>query len=211
MKDKIKKLFTPFLVIVGCLAIVGVFIILNQEKIEKVETSPEDLAQKAIDYINENMLSDDFTASLVSVVEESGLYKIHLEIGEEEYDSYVSKDGKLLFPPGFINLEDSEESVPETENNNPDNAFLEALAKCLEEKGAKFYGTSGCGYCKEQKEMFGEAAQYLPYIECADEETRHICEEAEIGPVPTWDFADGTRVSGLQSLEKLIELSGCSF
>jgi hypothetical protein len=200
---------------VSCLAIIGVFIILNQEKTQKVETSSEDLAQKAIDYINENMLSDGLTASLVNVVEESGLYKIHIKIGEEEYDSYVSKDGKLLFPPGFIELEgseleDFEESVPETQNNNLDNASLETLAKCLEEKGAKFYGTSGCGYCNKQKELFGEAAQYLPYVECADEKTRHICEEAEIGPVPTWDFPDGKRVSGLQSLEELIELSGCS-
>ncbi len=210
MADKIKKLFTPFLIIIGCLAIVGVFIILNQGKTEKNQTVPEDLAQKAIDYINENMLSEGLKASLVSVVEESGLYKIHLEIGDEKYDSYVSKDGKLLFPPGFIELEGSEEPEPETENNNFDNASLETLAKCLEEKGVKFYGTSGCGYCKKQKEMFGEAAQYLPYIECADEKTRYICEEAEIGPVPTWDFPDGKRVSGLQSLEELAELSGCS-
>ncbi len=215
MTNKIKQLLTTFIVMAVSLAIMGVFVILNQGKIEKVETSSEDLAQKAIDYINKNMLSEGLIASLVSVVEESGLYKIHIKIGQEEYDSYVSKDGKLLFPSGFIKLEekpqDSEESAPETQNNNLDNASLETLAKCLTEKGVKFYGTSGCSYCKKQKEMFGEAAQYLPYIECADEETRHICEEAEIGPVPTWDFADGTRVSGLQSLEKLIELSGCSF
>ena len=213
MTNKIKQLFTPFLVIVSCLAIVGVFIILNQKKIEKVETSPEDLAQKAIDYINENMLSEGLTASLVSVVEESGLYKIHLKIGEEEYDSYVSKDGKLLFPPGFIELEDSEESAPETQSNNLDNASLETLAKCLKDKGMKFYGAYSCSWCNRQKELFGEAAQYLPYIECSDEQTGEmllICQDANITSFPTWELPDGSKSSGFKELEKLIELSGCS-
>lgn len=88
---------------------------------------------------------------------------------------------------------------------------LEALAKCLSEKGVKFYGIYGCSYCKKQKEMFEDAAKYLPYIECTDEKTRSLCEEAEIGPVPTWDFPDGKRVLGLQSLGELAKLSGCSF
>ncbi len=218
MTNKIKQLFTLFLVIVGCLVIIGVFIILNQEKIEKVETAPEDLAQKAIDYINKNMLPEDITASLVSVVEESGLYKIHIKIGEEEYDSYVSKDGKLLFPPGFIELEgseleDSEESTPERQSNNLDNASLETLAKCLKEKGMKFYGAYWCSYCNKQKELFGEAAQYLPYIECSDEETQEmlpVCEEAGITGFPTWGLPDGTKSSGLKELKELAELSGCS-
>jgi len=207
MINKTKKFLTPFLIIVCSLAAIGAFVILNQEK---TQVSPEDLAQKAVDYINENMLSGEVVASFLSVVEENGLYKIHIEIGDQEYDSYITKDGKLLFPEGISLEQETEEQEEIVEPETESSASLEALAKCLDEKGAKFYGTSTCGYCKKQKEMFGEAAQYLPYIECADEKTRHLCEEAEIGPVPTWDFPDGKRVSGLQSFEELIELSGCS-
>lgn len=208
MVDKIKRLFTPFLVIVSCLAIIGVFIILNQARIEKAQTVPEDLSQKAIDYINENMLSEGLTASLVSVVEESGLYKMHFEIQDQEYDSYITKDGKLLLPEG-ISLEEEIEEQEEI----VDQASLEVFAKCLDEKGMKFYGAYWCSWCNKEKELFGEAAQYLPYVECSDEETQEmllVCEEAGVTSFPTWGLPNGTNSSGFKELEELAELSGCS-
>ena len=56
--------------------------------------SNDQLAKKAIDYINNNQLAQS-AASLVSVSEESGLVKIKIDIGGEQFDSYVTKDGKL--------------------------------------------------------------------------------------------------------------------
>ena len=90
---------------------------------------------------------------------------------------------------------------------------LEALAKCLSKKGAKLYGAYWCGWCNRQKEIFGEAAQHLPYIECSDRETRQMtpqCREAGITGLPTWEF-EGQKSSGFKSLEELARLSGCSF
>jgi hypothetical protein len=49
-------------------------------------------------------LEEGLTASLINVGEENGVYKIHLKIGERKYDSYVTKNGKLLFIEG-IDLE----------------------------------------------------------------------------------------------------------
>ena len=60
--------------------------------------SPEEAGEKAISYINENMLGGDVKASLMSSTEESGMYKVHFKIQEEEHDAYVSKDGMFLFP-----------------------------------------------------------------------------------------------------------------
>ncbi|MDP3882928.1 MAG: hypothetical protein Q8Q48_02645 [Candidatus Staskawiczbacteria bacterium] len=59
--------------------------------------SSDKVAQTAVDYINNNGLTET-QASLVSVSEESGLVKIKIKIGENEFDSYASKDGKLLIP-----------------------------------------------------------------------------------------------------------------
>jgi hypothetical protein len=59
------------------------------------ELSAQDAANKAISYINN--LSGGAGASLIDVTEESGLYKIHLRVGQNEYNSFISKDGKLLF------------------------------------------------------------------------------------------------------------------
>lgn len=56
-------------------------------------------AQKAIDYINKNMLQGQ-TASLDSIEDVSGVYKFKLKIGENVYDSYITKDGRILFTSG---------------------------------------------------------------------------------------------------------------
>ncbi len=63
---------------------------------------PADIvAENTVKYINENLLTEGNTASLVSVSEERGVYKIAMKIGEQEYESYVTKDGVFLFPEGY--------------------------------------------------------------------------------------------------------------
>jgi len=62
--------------------------------------SNDKLAKEAVDYINNNKLANT-PASLVSVSEASGLVKVTIKIGTNSFDSYVTKDGKLLFPQAF--------------------------------------------------------------------------------------------------------------
>jgi thiol-disulfide isomerase/thioredoxin len=99
---------------------------------------------------------------------------------------------------------------------NPSNPQLliteqDPLAKCLTENSAILYGASWCPHCKEQKEMFGEAEQYLPYLECANSDGSQVkaCVDAGIRAYPTWIFADGTKKEGKLSLAELAELAGC--
>jgi len=210
MLQDLNKNLIPLAIVIAGLLIGGAYFFTNQETIQSL--SLQEAADKAINFINQS-IEEDVTASLLDVTEEDGLYKVHLKIGTVEYNSYITKDGKLLFPNAF-NLEEQTEEGPEETSQGESQeqpASLEDFAKCLAEKGAKLYGSSGCGYCQQQKEMFGDAQEYLPYIECADEKTRHLCEEAEIGPVPAWDFPDGERALGLQSFKQLAELSGCSY
>jgi hypothetical protein len=60
------------------------------------------IAQKAVDYINNNQLAQS-TATLVagSVTESSGLVKFKISISGNAFDSYATKDGTLLFPQAF--------------------------------------------------------------------------------------------------------------
>jgi glutaredoxin len=60
--------------------------------------SAQDAANKAIKYINDYLLQGQGTATLVSVKEENGLYNAKLNIAGKEYDTYMTTDGKLLFP-----------------------------------------------------------------------------------------------------------------
>lgn len=62
--------------------------------------SDSKLGKSAVDYINNNQLSST-PATLVKVGEASGLVKVTIKIGTSEFDSYVTKDGKLLFPQAY--------------------------------------------------------------------------------------------------------------
>ena len=87
------------------------------------------------------------------------------------------------------------------------------MAKCLTEKGVRFFGTYTCPWCIKQKEIFGEASKYLTYIECAGdratEEELALCQEFNIAGVPDWRFPDGTQQPGMQTIQRLAELSAC--
>jgi len=92
-------------IILGVVAVglvsAGVLIYINKN----VNGSGQKVAKKAIEYINKNLLQPGTTASLVSVVEESGVYKFKLSIGGQEYNSYITKDGRLLWPQDAIVLD----------------------------------------------------------------------------------------------------------
>ena len=195
-----KDLLLPAVIAVAVI-IAGVYYFNN----EKGDLSSQDAAERAISFINQT-LEENVTASLVEVVDEGDVYRVHLKIEETEYHSYITKDGKLLFPNGF-SLEGQEQEVVEQEPSS-----LEELAKCLTDSGAKLYAAFWCGACKSQKDLFGEAVQFLPYIECSDEETREmlpVCQEAGITAYPTWEI-NGEKSTGVKSIEQLNELSGCS-
>jgi hypothetical protein len=88
---------------------------------------------------------------------------------------------------------------------------LVSLAKCLTDKGAKFYGAAWCSWCNKEKTLFGEAVQYLPYVECYDETTQGLtlaCEEAGIQAFPTWMF-NGELNPGYKDAATLAQLAGC--
>ncbi len=74
--------------------------------------SSQEAGQKAIDYINANgMAGQGQTATLVGTSEESGMVKIKIQIGTQTFDSYVTTDGKLLFPQA-IKLSENPAAVP---------------------------------------------------------------------------------------------------
>lgn len=65
------------------------------------EISAQEAGQKAIDFINQNLTQEGQTASLVNVSSTNGVYQVKLKLRQKEYSSYVTKDGKFLFPQGF--------------------------------------------------------------------------------------------------------------
>ena len=90
---------------------------------------------------------------------------------------------------------------------------LDSFAKCISAKQARMYGLYWCTHCAEQKEMFGSSFQYIPYIECGIKGSRAeepVCLQAGVKDVPTWQFADGTRMQGALPLQVLSAKTGCA-
>ncbi len=80
------------------------------------------------------------------------------------------------------------------------------FAQCLSEKGVVMYGSSQCGWCKQQMELFGDSFKYIEYVDCSG--MNSVCVAENIRSIPTWKIGDET-VVGMQQLSKLSEISGC--
>lgn len=151
MLEKPTKFLIPLSIIVAGLFIAGAFVYINQGKIKNPTAgeafSPQQLAEKALDYINKNKdtLTGGNTASLLNVAEEGEIYKIHFKLGENEYDAYITKDGKFLFPGGY-NLEE-ETQAPSGETAAPE-------ASKQDKPDVKLFVMAYCPYGLQAQKMF---------------------------------------------------------
>jgi hypothetical protein len=93
------------------------------------------------------------------------------------------------------------------------NHRYEGFAKCLAAKQTKMYGLYWCPHCAEQKEMFGKAFQYVPYVECAIKGSNQLtpaCTAAGVKLFPSWQFGAGQPVEGVEPMQELSDKTGCS-
>jgi hypothetical protein len=88
----------------------------------------------------------------------------------------------------------------------------DAFATCLKDKGAVFYGAFWCPHCNNNKALFGDSKDLLPYVECSTEDGQgqlQVCKDKKITGYPTWEFADGSRLTGEVQLATLAEKTAC--
>ena len=93
------------------------------------------------------------------------------------------------------------------------NHRYDGFAKCLASQHAKMYGLYWCPHCAEQKEMFGKAFQYVPYVECAIKGSRELapaCSAAGVKLFPSWQFGSNPPKEGVYPLEELSDKTGCA-
>jgi len=219
-KINISKNLIPGAIIIAAILLAGVYGYINRQNFNNL--SSKEAADKTITFVNQN-IAEGAVASLVQVTEKNDVYKINLTIAfngaETAYETYITKDGKFLFPTG-IDLEAAaaQEQTAEatTEPSSVETVTAPAsFAQCLTEKGVKFYGAWWCAHCQNEKKTFGDAFQYVNYVECeqipgtSQGSMTDACKAAKVESFPTWDFADGTRKTGELTLAQLADLSGC--
>jgi cyclophilin family peptidyl-prolyl cis-trans isomerase len=84
------------------------------------------------------------------------------------------------------------------------------FAKKIGQSGAKMYGAVWCPVCNQQKALFEDGGKYLPFIEVTnpDRSLNSVGTSKNITTYPTWEFADGSRLTGLVSLATLSQKTG---
>ncbi len=88
----------------------------------------------------------------------------------------------------------------------------DTFAQCLKDQGAIFYGAFWCPHCQAQKKLFGSSQKLLPYVECSTADGKgqnQACIDKKVNSYPTWEFADGSRLTGEIPLEQLAEKTSC--
>ncbi len=199
--------------------------LINQNEIAGGFVSKEEAREKVLDFIVPQ-IPEGVIASVAEIISESGLYKMTIIFREEgpegvqaqEIIIYLTKDGTLLFPE-VINLE---EVIKEQETRSRCEKFQaeltperkEKIAKCLADKGFRVYMADWCPFCRQQKEFFGEAAKYLPSVDCYNPEGErgNLNKCPGIAGVPLWKDGEGNKLpGGMIQIRILVEKSGCNF
>ena len=87
---------------------------------------------------------------------------------------------------------------------------LVQFAEDLAAAGVDFYGADWCPACTQQKELFSDGKDNLPFIEVTnpDRTFNSIATAQNITQIPTWDFPSGQRLTGVQTLEALSTAAG---
>ncbi|WP_436714567.1 tandem-95 repeat protein [Roseiconus lacunae] len=87
---------------------------------------------------------------------------------------------------------------------------LVQFAKDLAAADVKFYGAYWCPACSEQKALFEDGEQYLPFIEVTnpDRTIGQVGIDNNITAYPTWEFPDNSRETGVLTLQQLSDRSG---
>lgn len=86
---------------------------------------------------------------------------------------------------------------------------LVAFAEALADAGVTFYGAAWCPACLEQKKLFGDGKEELPFVEVTnpDRTPNEVAEANDIDVYPTWEFPDGTRATGVLTLAEISQRS----
>jgi len=153
----IQQIFSKnFIIIAVIVVVVGGFLYLDKDKIFQKNITPQAAAEKAINYINTNLLPQGTVASLVNVVEQNGVYKIHIKVGDSEFDSFVSRDGQYLFPDG-IELA----TTTASQNNQNQTGGNNTQAQKNDKPDVKLFVMSFCPYGNQAEDIMKPVVDLL--------------------------------------------------
>jgi len=151
-KELIKKIITGAFVFVVIGSLVGSLVYFFPRGGGSVPNE----VKKAMEYINELVKEQGQSANLISWAEEKGFYRIDLQIGDQQFQSFVTKDGKYLFPYA-IDLTKKIEQSTETEKSETQQTQVEKR----ERPDVKLFVMSYCPFGLQMQKALLPAWQLL--------------------------------------------------
>lgn len=157
--NSLKQYWPAALAILLCAILIGVN--KTQNSFGLLFQSKEDRGQKTVDFINKNLLQGE-TAALGGIKIVSGVYEIKLKIGEQEYTSYITKDGKYLFTSGIDmvpspSTEESETTAEATDSKKTCADLGKSNSPILEA-----FVVSKCPFGLQMQRILNEIVQNVP-------------------------------------------------
>ncbi len=140
---------------------------------------------KALDYIN-SAVQGQAAVKLVSINESNGLYNLQIDVGGQLYNSFMTKDGKLLFPSG-INLD---AQIPAANSGNSAGANNAASIPKSDKPSVELFVMSFCPYGVQAEDLMKPVADLLG--KKADIKVRFITKS-------------GDNINSIQSLHGAVE------
>lgn len=96
--------------------------------------------------IEENVLPEGVTAEVTNVTEVGGLYKFKLALSGQEYDAYITKDQKLLFPQALDIEQIKEEKKKQEEEQQKARDAAKAEVPKADKPKVELFVMSECPY-----------------------------------------------------------------
>lgn len=152
------------LVVIGALIYTnGDFSKILNVKFSKKLTSQE-VAKKAIDYVNNVVLKGQSTVTMISFTDQDGFVKITMKLNTNQFDGYATKDGKYFFPEAFIMDKSTDTTVKNTATQDNKNYLTcdklpKSTAPVLEA-----YIVSRCPFGLQMQRMAADAIAKNPSV-----------------------------------------------
>jgi len=122
----------------------------------------EKIGEKVIEFINRNLVQQGSEATLVSVEEVSGLYRIKTTYRGQEIPVYATMDGKyLILPQGIIDM--TQQAEEEEKEEQPVKASCENLPKQDNPELVAFV-VSYCPFGLQMQRVFVEVVKNIPEL-----------------------------------------------
>ena len=158
---------------------------------ESASLTGQAVADKAIEFINQNLLQGQATATLESVVESRGLYNLKLNINGQELDSYATKDGQMFFPQA-IDLSEPPEA--------PQQAPPQDIQK-TDTPNVKLFTMSFCPYGNQAEEAMHPVAELLK--DKVDVEPHYVIYNNYRGGGPQYCLDEENKYCSMHGIQEL--------